>query len=290
MRRLVDTVNRGSAKNLVKAFALLQAMVDRGGGLTLAELSRLGDLPKPTARRLLASLSGLGMVREDGQGTYSLGPQCLVLGSAFLGGLDLRREARGVLAELMEKTGETCHLGVRDADRVVYIEKVESPKAVRLRSGVGFTAPLYSTALGKVMLAYGDEADVERLAGRGLEKRTPNTIVDAGSLRAEVERVRELGFAVDDVENEEGIRCVAAPVFDHGKEVIASISVSGPEYRIPPERLGELSAEVRDAAARLSERVGFRYGTSDVAGQAIPTYDDNVHLERRRVHGRDYEP
>ena len=263
---MVETVNRGSAKNLVKAFALLQAMVDQGDSLTLAELSRIGGIPKPTAHRLLFNLSDLGMVQEDGRGAYSLGPQCLVLGSAFLDGLDLRREARGVLGELMEKTGETCHLGVKDVDRVVYIEKVESPQAVQLRSGVGFTAPLYSTALGKVMLAYGDEADVEHLVVQGLEKRTPNTIVDAREIRTEIQKVRELGFAVDNVENEEGIRCVAAPVLDHRKEVVASISLSGPEYRIPLERLEELVIEVKAAAARLSEKVGFRHGASDAAG------------------------
>ena len=263
---MVESVTTGSAKNLVKAFALLQAMVGRGGSLTLAELSQLDGIPKPTARRLLSSLSNLGMVREDGRGRYSLGPQCLVLGNAFLEGLDLRREARGVLGALMEKTGETCHLGIRDADRIVYVEKVESPQAVQLRSGVGFAAPLYSTALGKVMLAYGDEADVERLIGQVLQKRTPNTIVDAGSLRAEIEKVRELGFATDDAENEEGIRCVAAPVFDHKKVVIASISLSGPEHRIPLERLGELARDVKEASECLSERVGYRHGASDAAG------------------------
>lgn len=263
---MIEPVNRGSAKNLIKAFALLQAMVDRGGSLTLAELSRLGSIPKPTAHRLLSNLADLGMVREDGQGSYSLGLQCLVLGNAFLDGLDLRREARVVLGELMEKTGETCHLGVRDVDRIVYIEKVESPQAVQLRSGVGFTAPLYSTALGKVMLAYGNEADVERLVGQGLEKRTPNTIVDAISIQSEIEKVRKLSFATDDLENEEGIRCVAAPVFDHRKEVIASISLSGPEHRIPLERLEDLATEVKAAAACLSEKVGFRHGPSDAAG------------------------
>ncbi|MGB3683479.1 MAG: IclR family transcriptional regulator [Rubrobacteraceae bacterium] len=259
----METINRGSAKNLVKAFALLQAIVDRGNSLTLAELSRIGDVPKPTARRLLFNLADLGMVRTDGRGAYSLGPQCLVLGGAFLDGLDLRREARVVLEGLMEKTGETCHLGIRDFDRIVYVEKVESPQAVQLRSGVGFTAPLYSTALGKVMLAYGDGKEVERLAGQVLEKRTPSTIVDAREIWAEVQRVREAGYATDDTENEEGIRCVAAPVFDHRKEVVASISLSGPEHRIPLKRLEELAEAVKEASAELSERVGFR---SDALG------------------------
>lgn len=263
---MVETVKAGSAKNLVKAFALLQAIVDQGGSPTLAELSRLVKVPKPTARRLLSNLSGLGMVREGGQGAYSLGPQCLVLGSAFLGGLDLRREARGVLGELMKKTGETCHLGIRDADQIIYIEKVESSQAVRLRSGIGFTAPLYSTALGKVMLAYADETNIERLIGQDLQKRTPNTIVDSEVLRAEIKKIRELGFATDDAENEEGIRCVAAPVFDHGKTPIASISLSGPEHRLPLERLAELGEDVKEASECLSKRVGYRYGASDAAG------------------------
>lgn len=262
---MVENVDTGSVKNLVKAFAMLQAMVDRGGGLTLAELSQFDNIPKPTARRLLFSLSKLGMVREDGRGAYSLGPQCLVLGNAFLEGLDLQREARVVLRDLMLKTGETCHLGIRDGDRIVYVEKVESPQAVQLRSGVGFTAPLYSTALGKVMLAYGDSADVERLIGQNLVKRTPNTIVDEQPFRQEIARVRELGFATDDVENEEGIRCVAAPVFDHVKEVIASISLSGPEHRIPLRRLESLAKEVKAAAGQLSMKVGYRDGASDTA-------------------------
>jgi IclR family acetate operon transcriptional repressor len=264
--RLVESLNQGSAKNLVKAFALLQTMVDEGSGLALAELSRLGNIPKPTARRLLFNLCSLGMVREVGRGTYSLGPQCLVLGGAFLNGLDLRHEACVVLTERMEKTGETCHMGIRDGERVVYIEKVDSPQAVRLRSGVGFTAPLYSTALGKVMLAYGEAADVERLVGQNLENRTSNTIVNADSIRLEIQKVRELGFATDDAENEEGIRCIAAPVFDHGEEVIASISLSGPEYRIPLKRFEALAVAVKDAAARLSEKVGYRHGETDAAG------------------------
>lgn len=263
---MVEGVNSGSAKNLVKAFALLQAMVDEGQVLTLAELSRLGNVPKPTARRLLSGLAEYGMVREGVGGTYSLGPQCLVLGSAFLDGLDLRRESQTVLTALMHKTGETCHLGIKDGDRVVYIEKVESSQAVQLRSGVGFTAPLHTTALGKVLLAYSEAAEIERLTGSELKKRTANTIVDPGLLKVELEEVRKRGHATDDAENEEGIRCVAAPVFDHRKEVIASISVSGPKYRIPDSKLEEMGVAVREAAASLSERLGFQLGTTGAAG------------------------
>lgn len=122
----------GPAKNLVSALDILRLISERGA-LTLTEISDLNRIPNPTAHRLLAVLAEANMVRRDGQGRYSLGSQCLVLGSAFLGSLDLRREARSVLEELVEKTGETCYLGIRDGDRVVYIEKVESSHAVQLR-------------------------------------------------------------------------------------------------------------------------------------------------------------
>ena len=247
----------GSAKNLVRALALLKLLSGNPGGMSLAEVSRVGALPKPTAHRLLSVLAEAGMVRETGSGGYGLGPECLVLGSAFLDGLDLRREAREILEALVERTGETCHLGIRDGDRVVYVEKVESPQMVQLRSRIGLIAPLHTTALGKVLLAYGEEAEVEALFAAGLEKRTANTITDLDEFRVRLDLIRESGFAVDDVENEEGIRCVAAPVFDHDGKVVASISVSGPEYRVPSDRLEDLGKEVSDAALTLSRRIGY---------------------------------
>lgn len=253
----------GSAKNLVRALALLRVLSERPEGMSLAEISRLGALPKPTAHRLLSVLAEAGMVRENGRGGYGLGPECLVLGSAFLDGLDLRREAREVLEALVERTGETCHLGIRDGDRVVYVEKVESPQMVQLRSRVGLIAPLHTTALGKVLLAHGVEAEVEAeveaMFAAGVEKRTANTITDLDEFRVSLGLIRERGFAVDDVENEEGIRCVAAPVFDHEGKAVASISVSGPEYRVPSERLEDLGKEVSEAALTLSRRIGYRY-------------------------------
>lgn len=250
----------GSAKNLVRALAMLRVISQHAEGLSLTEICRRSEISKPTAHRLLGVLGEAGMVREVGRGSYGLGPQCLVLGSAFLDGLDLRREAKEVLEELVATTGETCHLGIRDGDRIVYIEKVESSKLVQLKTRVGLTNPLHSTALGKVLLAYDEDAEIKSMFARGVERRTPNTITDFEAFRAELEEVCKRGFAVDDVENEEGIRCVAAPVFDHEERVVASISLSGPEYRVPPERLEDLGKEVSEAALTLSRRIGYRYG------------------------------
>jgi DNA-binding IclR family transcriptional regulator len=247
----------GSGKTLVKALRLLEAIAHRPEGLTLAEASRLADLPKPTAHRVLGPLVDAHLLRVDSAGAYRLGAQCLVLGTAFLEGLDLREEAREVMSELVERTGETCHLGVLDGTRIVYIEKVESSHAVRMYSRVGRTNPVHSTGLGKAMLAFCDEQVIEGVVSAGLRRRTARTITDAEEFRAELEGIRRRGYAVDNVENEEGIRCVAAPVRDHTGRVIAGISVAGPQYRLTLEQVSDIAVLVRKATDELSSRMGY---------------------------------
>jgi DNA-binding IclR family transcriptional regulator len=245
------------AKNLAKGLAILNLAAAEDGGLTLAEISRLADVPKPTAHRIINVLLDNGMLRTNSENRYLPGPQCLVLGNRFLDGLDLRREAQDVLRELTRATLETSHLGIKEGTRIVYIEKVDSPHPVRMYSRVGATNPVHSTALGNAILAYRDEADVEEVIAAGLERRTPNTLTDPERFRAKLAEVRRRGFALDNIENEEGIRCLAAPVFDHNGDVIAGISVSGPEHRLTLERLEDLAVHVRRSASVLSELLGY---------------------------------
>jgi DNA-binding IclR family transcriptional regulator len=124
-------------------------------------------------------------------------------------------------------------------------------------SRVGATNPVHSTALGRAILAYYDEDAVEAVIASGLERRTANTITDPELFRANLAEIKKRGFAVDDIENEEGIRCVAAPVFDHNGDAIAGISVSGPEQRVTAERLNDLRLKVVEAALALSKRLGY---------------------------------
>jgi IclR family acetate operon transcriptional repressor len=257
------------AKNLAKGLAILNMVAAESGGLTLAEISRLGDVPKPTAHRIIGVLLDHGMLRTDSRDRYLPGPQCLVLGNRFLDGLDLRREAHDVLRELTEETLETSHLGIREGTRIVYIEKVDSPHPVRMYSRVGATNPVHSTALGRAILAYCDAAAVEDVISAGLDRRTPNTTTDPERFRAKLAEIKRRGLALDDIENEEGIRCVAAPVFDHNGDAVAGISVSGPEQRLTLKRLEELATNVRRSAFALSERIG--YSTDD---QRIPRSKD----------------
>jgi DNA-binding IclR family transcriptional regulator len=265
----------GAAKTLVKALRLVEVISQRPEGLTLAEASRVSGLPKPTAHRVLGPLVQARILRIDGAGVYRLGMQCLVLGTAFLESLDLREEARDVLAELVERTGETCHLGVLDGARIVYIEKVESSHAVRMFSKVGLTNPVHSTGLGKAMAAFSDERVIEEVIAAGLPRRTPRTTTDPEAFRAELESIRRRGYAVDNVENEDGIRCVAAPVRDHTGTVVAGISVAGPQYRLTLDRVSELVTVTLFAAASKptvfphSSRAVIVFVPVDVDGEPV---------------------
>jgi DNA-binding IclR family transcriptional regulator len=252
---IADTT--GGAKSLVKGLQLVDLIARNERGLTLSELVGLGGLPRPTTLRLLGALEAARVVQTDEHGAYRLGPKLAAWGSVFFDSVDTRRLASDILTKLAESSGETCHLAVRDEDRVLYIDKIDSPYSLRMFSRVGTTVPLHCTSLGKAMLAFFPQADMDRLLSGRLERRTANTITDPRMLIMELGRVRERGYAIDDVENEEGIRCVAAPVFDHRGTVIAAISVAAPITRVTREKAEELGEIVLEAAAELSQRHGF---------------------------------
>lgn len=252
------------AKNLAKGLSILNLIAKRADGLTLSEVSHLSGVPKATAHRLINVLLEYGMVRVSAEDKYLAGPQCLILGNLFLSGLNLRQEAQDLLRKLARDTLETCHLGIKDGTQIVYIEKVESPHPVRMYSRVGGTNPVHSTALGRAILAYCDEDAVEAVISSGLTRRTTNTITEPERFRSNLVEIKRRGFAVDDIENEEGIRCVAAPVFDHTGDVVAGISVSGPEQRVTAERLKDLGGKVAESAFALSRRLGYAAEAKDV--------------------------
>lgn len=249
------TQNEGP-KALVKALAILTEIANHRDGLSLARLSRQMDMPKPTIHRIVQPLLDHRLLQatEDG---YRLGSQCLVLGTRFIEAIDLRQEAKDVLADLVSHSGETCHLGVMDGLRVVYIEKVESAHAVRMHSRIGSTNPVYSTGLGKAMLSHASDELLEEVIAAGLDQRTVSTLTDPRELRQDLARCYRRGYAVDDVENEEGIRCVAAPVLDNGGRVVAGVSIAGPVHRLTLDRVPDLGVSVRAAALELSKRIGY---------------------------------
>jgi DNA-binding IclR family transcriptional regulator len=246
-------------KSLDRALSLLLEVAGAGPrGLTLSECAGILGYSKATAHRMLRTLTRHEFLRQDEErATFTLGITNLRLGVEFLENIDLRREALPLLRELAESTGETAHLGRISGTDVVYIEKVESSHAVRMYSRVGDTMPAYSTGIGKAVLAFLGEEECARHLPATLARRATGTITDVEALRRELERTRARGFSIDNVENEEGIRCVGAPVFDHTGVVQAGISVAGPASRMTLDRLHEIGPVVRRAADAISHQVGF---------------------------------
>jgi DNA-binding IclR family transcriptional regulator len=255
---------RGGVQSLERAAALLRALAEAGRPLSAGELAAAVGLPRPTVYRLLQTLCAEGWVAQNGR-SFVIGASVLWLAARRLEQLELRSVGRPLLAELRDRTGETVHLGVLEAGQVVYVEKLESPGPLRMASMVGRIVPAHSTALGKAMLAYLPREQVERIVERhGLVRRTPNTITDPARLFQELAAIRARGYSIDNVENEEGIRCVGAAIFDHRGRVAGAVSVSGSVASISLERARrELGPLVRETAQRISQAMGW-------AGQGPP--------------------
>jgi DNA-binding IclR family transcriptional regulator len=249
----------GTAKALVKGLALVDVISVADGPVRLGDLVVATGLPRPTALRLLDVLLEQRVVQTV-DGSYALGPRLAVWGQRYLEGLDVRAHAEDLMRGLAEATRETCYLGVRDDRSVLYIAKADSPQAVQPAARVGTRNPLHSTGIGKALLAFAPPDEALAYADGALAAKTPNTIVDPHRLGAEMDATRARGYAIDNVENEEGVRCVAAPIRNHAGEVVAALSVSAPAYRFALEDLPALAPKVLAAALEISSRIGYADG------------------------------
>lgn len=236
---------------LVKAFRLLETMAAEQGEKSLGELARLSRLTKPTAHRILSTLSDLGYVCHGDGGVYRLGDRLvrIVLGREQE---RLVSAGRAVLTALRDATGETVNLGVIQHGRVAYLLSLESTYPLRRVAGSNETHPFHCTALGRAIAANLPESQQKRLlAGYTLQRRTPHTLVDSRALRQVLEQTRAQGYAVEENETDPGVTCIGAPVFEKDR-VVAAVSVSAPSSRAVGSVREELIRSIRDAAERLS--------------------------------------
>lgn len=254
--------------NLVQAIERVSLILNSLGqnphGISIRDLSSEVKLPKATTHRLLSSLHYFGYVRQDPKTrNYYLGFKLLDLGNLLLSQLDLRKEAELFLRELAEKTKETVHMVFLEGDEIVYIDKVEwahNPSGLRMASRVGLRNPAHCCAVGKVLLSFLSEEEVDRmLEEKTLVRRTENTITNPIKLKEHLRLVRIQGYAIDEEENEKGIRCVAAPIFNEAGKAVAAISISGPAFRVTRKVVQDtLKKEVMETARKISERLGYR--------------------------------
>ena len=246
-------------KSLDRAINLLEMLVRSENGMGVTELSRELDLHKSTVFRLLDTLKYRGYVeKNDDNQNYIIGIKLFELGSRVLNDIDSRNRVRPYLEELKEKTDETVHLGILDDGEIIYVDKVESNATIRMYSQVGRRVPVHSTSLGKVILAHLPEERVrEIIEHKGLPEEGKNTITDPDELIEHLKKVKEQGYAVDDEEQEEGIRCIAGPVFNHRGEIQSSFSISAPITRMDKERLDKLSELIVEYSKKMSRSLGY---------------------------------
>jgi DNA-binding IclR family transcriptional regulator len=246
-------------KSVDKALRVLERLGESRREMGVHELARHLNLDVTTIYRILRSLESRGFVQHNAEsGRYRLGLRLLQLGEAFLETIELRAVARPHLQRLSEETEETAHLMVLDGCMGTYLDRVESPQRVRVASNVGRREHLHCSAVGKAILAFLPEERVREIVETvGLPRFTPRTITSLDFLLAHLEEVRGQGYAIDDAEGEEGVRCVGAPVFDARGEVIGSLSISAPLYRTSLERLHGWSPLVITAAWEISRSLGY---------------------------------
>lgn len=241
-----------------RAAALLDALAQRTSGATLTELATATGLHKTTAYRLLATLRSEDLIRYDVVSErYFLGTQLLVLGEGARDQAISTQLVRPTLIKLRDLTKETCHLAVPVDDEMVYVEKVDSDHhTIRIASRVGARMPLHCTALGKAYLAFEPTSRIENyLASAELVARTPFTITDPDQLRQELATVRQQGYAVDERENEEEMRCIGSAVLGRGDQVLAAVSVTAPQNRLQQIDVPRVGEAVRTAAREIRQRV-----------------------------------
>jgi IclR family transcriptional regulator, acetate operon repressor len=236
-----------------RALDILELLSRREGELGVSEIGAEVGLANGTVHRLLATLTARGYARQNpGTRKYTLGLKALTLSSSAreqLGPL-----ARPFLEELMEVSQESSNMAGFDKNSIVYIEQIPAPRMVRMFTEPGNRVPPHSTGTGKVLLAYQPVDVVDSIIRHnGLPRFTPHTITDPKEFKRELARIREQGYALDSEEMEEGVRCLAAPVFTPDGKVLAAISLSGPAGRLGEKRIRELVPHIKRIANAFSE-------------------------------------
>ena len=249
-----------TVQTLERAFNVIEILGNADYHLGISEIAQQSELPLSTTHRILSTLLNLGYVEQNPEtNKYTLGVRILQLRGAVIGKLNLAIVAMPIMKMLMNKVEETVHLAVYNEGEIVYIERVEGLKTQGMYTRIGKRAPSHCTALGKVLLSHLPESlwfdDV--VNKQGLKAYSETTITSVDILRQELQRTRERGYAIDNGETGEKVRCVAAPIRDYTGQAVAAISISGPQTQVTRDRVSFLGEAVCRASELISEKLGF---------------------------------
>jgi len=253
----VASTETSPATAVERALNILEAAAQRREGLTNAEISRKLGIPKSSASYILRTLEKRGYLRRETEtARYRLGLKILSLGGDAQTNLDIAHLALPFMRLLVEKIRMTSHLAVLDQGEAVYIEKVEAPGFFKVNTWVGRRMFLHSTSVGKCLLAWLPKHEIETIAKQqGLKRRTPKTITSISGLLADLEHVKQSGYAVDDEENSLGARCLAAPIFDNMGNVAAALGASGTLTQTDESNMPRIIDALKETARRISRQL-----------------------------------
>jgi IclR family KDG regulon transcriptional repressor len=248
------------SNSIERTLSILELVAQSQRGLTNADLSRRLSIPKSSASYILRVLEKRGYLLREDSGKYRLGLKLVSLTSGALTHLDIREIAKPVLIDFLKKSHlPEAHLAVLDNGRAVYVEKVEADNSfIKMDIWVGHRLPIHTTAIGKTLVAFLPENEVLRiLEMRGMEKKTRKSITDPNKFLKELENVRTYGYAVDDEENADNVRCVAAPIFDAQGKVAAALGTSTIIMQLDKSHLPKIIEMIRNSAEKVSKSLGF---------------------------------
>lgn len=252
MKEIVQSVDR--------ALSIIEVLSDYEEGLALTEISTKIKLHKSTVHRLLGTLIQRGYVEQNEEtNKYKLTLKLFELGNKLVEKMDILPIAKPYLKRLGENTNEVVHLVLLEDTEIVYIDKVESENTIRMHSRIGSRSPAYCTAVGKAILAHLPDEELEEIWERSdIKELTKYTITNLDTMKKELEKIRERGYSIDNEENELGVRCVAAPIFNFKGEVCAAVSVSGPIMRITQQKIKQIAKLVMESCKEISRQLGYR--------------------------------
>lgn len=253
-------INNTSVLSVTRVFGIVESLA-KESSLSLSELAKRMYMSKSTIFRFLQTMKELGYVSQDPDTErYELTLKLFQIGSLKLDIYELTKTANRHMTTLSQNTHETVHLAILDeqSKTIIYIHKVDAEYSLSLLSRVGKKAPLHCTALGKILMASSSEEKVNSiLNGLSYRKYTPNTIENEDQYKKELEKVRTKGYAEDNGEHEEGIRCIAVPILDRFGSVIAGMSITWPDFRFNEDEKKTYLRKMQDSAMAISQELGY---------------------------------
>lgn len=249
----MSAVKTRTVPALYKALSILELLTDSRTGLTLSELVEQSNMAKSSAHYLLVTLERCGYVRRsDRNGRYMLGVKLFSMANSAVGSLSLRQHTAPYLSGLRMRTCLTVHMAIFERNEAVLVAKQETQRGARLASWIGKRMDMHCTGIGKAILAFLSEAEIDSIIGKhGLARHNENTIATVRRLREELDRVVKLGYAIDNEEDELGVRCIGVPIFGPGGRPLAAISLAGSTHEITLEDVSRLSNELLNASASI---------------------------------------